>query len=162
MQGSPTPELSDHGQRKQSHEFTPDVHRCPWFAPVILLALPPPKPFPFLPAPFQPSALFLLELSKTLFDLRVIASVLQSAAARNRNRLNRAINLASCGRLLLEVAVATFLIVTQQIRSNALGCATRDAHTVGNVKWSGRVFPIRLLAHGRLVRLTPELSGGAN
>src|ERR1043166_7712109 len=31
-----TPELSDHGQRQQRFEFTPDVHRCPWFAPVIL------------------------------------------------------------------------------------------------------------------------------
>src|SRR5258706_12951418 len=30
-----TPELSDHGQRQDGLEFTPDVHRCPWFAPVI-------------------------------------------------------------------------------------------------------------------------------
>ena len=30
-----TPELSDHGQRQDGLAFSPSVHRCPWFAPVI-------------------------------------------------------------------------------------------------------------------------------
>jgi len=34
-----TSELSDHGQRQQRLAFTSDFHRCPWFAPVILLGV---------------------------------------------------------------------------------------------------------------------------
>ena|ERR1043165_10196328 len=32
-----TPELSDHGQHQDGLAFRRNVHRCPWFAPVILL-----------------------------------------------------------------------------------------------------------------------------
>src|SRR5438093_1249816 len=32
-----TPELSDHGQHQTGLAFRTTVHRCPWFAPVILL-----------------------------------------------------------------------------------------------------------------------------
>jgi hypothetical protein len=32
-----TPELSDHGQRQDGLVFRTNAHRCPWFAPVILL-----------------------------------------------------------------------------------------------------------------------------
>jgi hypothetical protein len=32
-----TPELSDHAQRQDGLAFRINVHRCPWFAPVILV-----------------------------------------------------------------------------------------------------------------------------
>jgi len=35
-----TVELSDHGQRHDRLAFSLNVHRCPWFARVILLAAP--------------------------------------------------------------------------------------------------------------------------